>query len=146
MKTGLESSTAKRGCAGALHGLRPTWGVPGASVVSRYWVRVLAVLVAVGVTLTSTVRGQEFQVHSWHVEDGLPDGTITALAQTPDGLLWVGTRKGLFRFDGASFVRLGVSGEGTMVDHHISGLLVDKAGRCGLPESLEWSPVGSTAS
>ncbi len=36
--------------------------------------------------------------------DGAPAG-ITALAQTSDGFLWVGTSAGLFRFDGARFTR-----------------------------------------
>lgn len=48
-------------------------------------------------------EAQNFQIRSWHVEDGLPDGTVTSLAQTRDGYLWVGTRKGLARFDGTRF-------------------------------------------
>jgi ligand-binding sensor domain-containing protein len=44
-----------------------------------------------------------FLVDSWHTESGLPDGNVTALAQTPDGYLWVGTFKGLARFDGVRF-------------------------------------------
>lgn len=43
---------------------------------------------------------------SWTDRDGAPSGTITALAQTPDGYLWLGTEgEGLVRFDGVSFVR-----------------------------------------
>ena len=37
------------------------------------------------------------------VHQGLPDGDITAIQQTPDGFLWVGTPKGLARFDGMQF-------------------------------------------
>jgi ligand-binding sensor domain-containing protein/signal transduction histidine kinase len=33
----------------------------------------------------------------------LPDGTITAIAQTSDGYLWIGTDEGLVRFDGFNF-------------------------------------------
>jgi signal transduction histidine kinase/ligand-binding sensor domain-containing protein len=40
----------------------------------------------------------------WDTEDGLPNSTVTAVAQTPDGYLWVGTYNGLARFDGARFV------------------------------------------
>ncbi|MFN7973660.1 MAG: two-component regulator propeller domain-containing protein [Acidobacteriota bacterium] len=36
----------------------------------------------------------------WQSEDGLPVGTVDALAQTPDGYLWIGTQEGLVRFDG----------------------------------------------
>jgi ligand-binding sensor domain-containing protein/signal transduction histidine kinase len=33
----------------------------------------------------------------------LPDGSITAIAQTSDGYLWIGTDQGLVRFDGVNF-------------------------------------------
>jgi ligand-binding sensor domain-containing protein len=33
----------------------------------------------------------------------LPGGSITAIAQTSDGYLWIGTDKGLVRFDGLNF-------------------------------------------
>jgi signal transduction histidine kinase/ligand-binding sensor domain-containing protein len=37
-------------------------------------------------------------------EKGLPNSSVTAIAQTPDGYLWVGTYDGLARFDGERFV------------------------------------------
>src|ERR1035437_344005 len=40
---------------------------------------------------------------SWQSQDGLPEETVQAFAQTPDGYLWVGTSGGLLRFDGARF-------------------------------------------
>jgi PAS domain S-box-containing protein len=39
----------------------------------------------------------------WTVENEFPGGAISAIVQTPDGYLWIGTEKGLFRFDGLSF-------------------------------------------
>lgn len=39
----------------------------------------------------------------WNQEDGLPQDTVRALAQTPDGYLWIGTDEGLARFDGYEF-------------------------------------------
>ena len=39
----------------------------------------------------------------WGTERGLPGGSITAIAQTSDGYLWIGTDKGLVRFDGLNF-------------------------------------------
>ena len=35
--------------------------------------------------------------------DGLPEQTVQAFAQTPDGFLWIGTTGGLVRFDGVHF-------------------------------------------
>jgi hypothetical protein len=40
---------------------------------------------------------------SWGTERGWPGGSITAIAQTSDGYLWIGTDRGLVRFDGLSF-------------------------------------------
>jgi len=40
---------------------------------------------------------------SWGNERGWPGGSITAIAQTSDGYLWIGTDKGLVRFDGLTF-------------------------------------------
>jgi ligand-binding sensor domain-containing protein/signal transduction histidine kinase len=37
------------------------------------------------------------------MENGLPQNTVTALLQTQDGYLWIGTEAGLVRFDGSSF-------------------------------------------
>src|SRR5581483_1257926 len=39
----------------------------------------------------------------WQTEQGLPQNTVFAIAQTPDGYLWVGTQEGLGRFDGVRF-------------------------------------------
>ena len=39
----------------------------------------------------------------WQTGQGLPQGTVMSIAQTPDGYLWLGTPVGLVRFDGAQF-------------------------------------------
>ena len=41
---------------------------------------------------------------SWKIRDGFIKGWITAMAQTADGYLWLGTELGLVRFDGVRFV------------------------------------------
>jgi signal transduction histidine kinase/ligand-binding sensor domain-containing protein len=41
---------------------------------------------------------------AWKVGEGLPSGALRAIAQTPDGYLWLGTEFGLLRFDGARAV------------------------------------------
>ncbi|MCW5557917.1 MAG: ATP-binding protein, partial [Verrucomicrobiae bacterium] len=46
----------------------------------------------------------EYRVDVWQTDDGLPQNTVTAIVQTRDGYLWVGTQGGLARFDGARFV------------------------------------------
>ena len=45
----------------------------------------------------------------WKVQDGLPEDTVQALAETSDGYLWIGTTGGLTRFDGTRFVLYGLN-------------------------------------
>jgi hypothetical protein len=40
---------------------------------------------------------------NWGTEQGFPRGPVYAIAQTPDGYLWIGTEAGLVRFDGWNF-------------------------------------------
>jgi signal transduction histidine kinase/ligand-binding sensor domain-containing protein len=42
---------------------------------------------------------------SWTTRDGYSLGAVFAMAQTPDGYLWLGGEFGLFRFDGVRFIR-----------------------------------------
>jgi signal transduction histidine kinase/ligand-binding sensor domain-containing protein len=41
----------------------------------------------------------------WTVRDGFSLGAVFAMAQTPDGYLWLGSGSGLFHFDGVRFVQ-----------------------------------------
>ncbi len=41
--------------------------------------------------------------NSWGTDKGFPGGAVTSIAQTPDGYLWIGTDRGLIRFDGINF-------------------------------------------
>jgi signal transduction histidine kinase/ligand-binding sensor domain-containing protein len=53
--------------------------------------------------VTPPSRPAEFTVKAWSMADGLPHLSVTALAQTRDGYIWIGTLAGLVRFDGVSF-------------------------------------------
>jgi signal transduction histidine kinase/ligand-binding sensor domain-containing protein len=45
----------------------------------------------------------QYSRHVWGQQDGLPEDTVRAIAQTTDGYLWLGTDEGLARFDGFEF-------------------------------------------
>ena len=45
----------------------------------------------------------------WTADQGFPGGAVDAIAQTPDGYLWIGGEQGLVRFDGVSFSRMNSS-------------------------------------
>src|SRR5262249_3344815 len=62
-------------------------------------------------------------------EEGLPQSSVNALAQTADGYLWVGTYDGLARFDGARFEVLRPSNTPGLQNAAVRALLVDPEGR-----------------
>ncbi len=69
-----------------------------------------ALVLAVGLLIATSSRAvaqsgalDGYTRHIWHASDGLPEQTVQAFAQTPDGYLWIGTTGGLVRFDGAQF-------------------------------------------
>ncbi len=50
-----------------------------------------------------TAAGQDWFARPWQLDDGLPHNSITGIAQTDDGFLWLGSPSGLASFDGARF-------------------------------------------
>ena len=66
---------------------------------------------------------------SWSSRDGLPHNQINALAQTGDGLIWVGTYEGLARFDGMAFTVLRPENTPGFADAGVRDLHVDSRGR-----------------
>jgi ligand-binding sensor domain-containing protein/signal transduction histidine kinase len=50
--------------------------------------------------LDPTLDVNQYAHTSWRIREGFTRGTINAIAQTPDGYLWLGTEFGLVRFDG----------------------------------------------
>jgi diguanylate cyclase (GGDEF)-like protein len=67
----------------------------------------LLVLLLAGALGSVESIGQSFPVKLFGPEDGLDNRAITALAQHPDGHLWVATENGLFRYNGAHFRKFG---------------------------------------
>jgi signal transduction histidine kinase/ligand-binding sensor domain-containing protein len=56
------------------------------------------------VALDSGLRMSQYAHTSWRLQDGVFNGVPTAIVQTTDGYLWIGTTSGLMRFDGVRFV------------------------------------------
>jgi ligand-binding sensor domain-containing protein/signal transduction histidine kinase len=65
---------------------------------------VIAVCLTACAFATDPNRLPSQYVHTiWGPEKGFPGGSISSIAQTSDGYLWIGTERGLVRFDGLSF-------------------------------------------
>src|SRR5712664_4178993 len=58
----------------------------------------------------------------------LPNSSVTAIAQTPDGYLWVGTYNGLARFDGVRFVTFDPVNTPALGHARIQDLFLDDSG------------------
>ena len=70
----------------------------------------------------------DYLVDKWDTEDSLPSSTVTSIAQTPDGYLWVGTYNGLARFDGARFVTFDPVNQPALAQTRVQGLFLDANG------------------
>ena len=64
----------------------------------------------------------------WGIERGFPGGTVHAITQTPDGYLWIGTDKGLVRFDGVNFTLIHRPAPEIFPDNPVLGLTTDADG------------------
>jgi len=65
---------------------------------------------------------------AWKIRDGFAKGTIDAIAQTPDGYLWLGTEFGLLRFDGVRAVAWQPPAGETLPSSWIRSLCVGRDG------------------
>jgi len=65
---------------------------------------------------------------TWRIEDGLPQNSISAMAQTRDGYLWLATFDGLVRFDGSRFAVFDPVNTNEMKTSRMEKLFVDRSG------------------
>jgi signal transduction histidine kinase/ligand-binding sensor domain-containing protein len=61
----------------------------------------------------------------WNVAAGFPGGYVYAITQTGDGYIWIGTSKGLFRYDGLNFAAIRKPDSSADVKVPIFGLVTD---------------------
>ncbi|HEX8264817.1 MAG TPA: two-component regulator propeller domain-containing protein [Pyrinomonadaceae bacterium] len=64
----------------------------------------------------------------WGTGQGFAGGPVYAIAQTKDGYLWLGTEKGLIRFDGSRFVFFHPDQRNKSETETVTGLAVDAEG------------------
>ncbi|HMB90511.1 MAG TPA: two-component regulator propeller domain-containing protein, partial [Rhodothermales bacterium] len=65
---------------------------------------------------------------AWTTDDGLPQNAASALVQTRDGYLWIGTYQGLARFDGVRFTVFEAATTDGLDSDRITTLLEDQDG------------------
>ena len=64
----------------------------------------------------------------WGIEQGFPGGSITSIGQSSDGYLWIGTDKGLTRYDGLSFQQFDRANSGPVTIGPVRSVLADQYG------------------
>lgn len=94
--------------------------------------RLIAVVMLAAVfSSAARVAGTEtdssnWSYRSWQTDEGLPDNSVTGVAQTPDGFLWVATYGGLMRFNGANFAAVQLP---SLNKKSLRTMLLDRQGR-----------------
>ena len=96
--------------------------VPGLVLVLTLFASHLSAL-----ALNPSLAVSQYAHTAWTVRDGYSLGSVFAMAQTPDGYLWLGGEFGLFRFDGVRFTRWQPPGGQQLPDKPYS-LLVTRDG------------------
>ena len=97
----------------------------------RYAAAALAVLLACcscAFSLVPSLDINQYAHTAWTVREGFSVGNIYAVAQTPDGYLWLGTEFGLFRFDGVRSIRWQPPAGQHLPENNINSLLVTRDG------------------
>lgn len=80
-------------------------------------------------TLDPSKKLAQYSLDIWQDNHGLPQNAVQALAQTPDGYMWIGMEEGLARFDGVRFQVYNENNTPAIQHDNIWVMLVDHAGR-----------------
>ncbi len=92
-------------------------------------------IIWLGMEQVGLARFDGMRFRNFGIQDGLPSGDVVSLHEDPQGNLWVGTAKGLARWDG---VRFQAEGSGLPPQGPISALATSPAGLLwvGTPSGL----------
>jgi len=100
-------------------------------------------ILVLGVCLTDPARGSgkasfcaDYTIQNWQTEDGLPQSSVLAIEQTPDGYLWLATFGGLARFDGVRFTVFDTGNLPGLPANRLVRLFVDREGALWLITEL----------
>ncbi|MSR65846.1 MAG: hypothetical protein EXS24_00540 [Pedosphaera sp.] len=93
------------------------------------WLSAGFCVLALAAQAATQLKEADYLVESWQRADGLPDSTISAMAQTVDGFLWLGTPKGLVRFDGVRFKIFPLPNGESEIQVGVTALFKERGGR-----------------
>ena len=90
---------------------------------------VLAGLVTDARALDPNRLPSQYLREQWTTQTGFPGGAVNGIAQTADGYLWIGTDRGLLRFDGFNFRPVSLAATAVAPNAPILQLLTDAGGK-----------------
>jgi PAS domain S-box-containing protein len=87
-----------------------------------------------------------YHIHTYGEADGLPNQAVYGIDQTPDGRIWLATRKGLVAYDGLTWTS--VMPESADIESGLRGVVVDEGGRIWIanlltPAQVSWYEDGN---
>jgi len=91
------------------------------------WLRVL-VFAGMWCLTMAAAEPSNYLMDVWTNDNDLPDSSVTAITQTPDGYLWIGTFNGLARFDGVRFVTFDPANTPALKHARVFSLFTDAGG------------------
>src|SRR5260370_22780663 len=107
----------------------PNGGSAGCSLPKWAMAGVVALYLAVSASALDPNRTvSQYIRSSWGAEKSFASSSVTAIAQTTDGYLWIGTDKGLIRFDGLNFRQFEQANPSSFGIGPVQALLADEQG------------------
>ena len=66
------------------------------------WLKRIILVIGMSISALGAVSKEpdDYLLDVWTIDNGLPQNSINAIAQTKDGYLWLATFDGLVRYDG----------------------------------------------
>src|SRR3954471_1648307 len=104
--------------------------VPSRALSVSRWFKVHCAIIRLILLLpaTTSLAAHQYFLHLWQTEDGLPQNAVSAIVQSREGYLWLGTYSGLVRFDGARFVLFDNSNTPQLKSSRVMSLYEDTKG------------------
>lgn len=84
-------------------------------------------------------EGAQWFYRVWQTEDGLPDNSVSAISQSPQGYLWIGTNGGVIRFNGNTFAPLPLREIQKLPSQQVHAMTMDRSGQVWM--GMERGPI-----
>lgn len=98
-----------------------------------------SLLVFVACAAGGATKSDSWLARTWQTDEGLPNNSVTGVAQTDDGYLWVATLGGLMRFNGSKFEEFPLLNLAGVANRAVRRLYLDRRGNLWL--AMDRGPV-----